>query len=77
MCAHAYAFVTGSIRHGSRASGGYVYSVFQSIAQIRICTGADAHSILLKIPYAVPLTMGLLGGPACVVPVACGTVFII
>lgn len=36
----------------SRASGGYVYSVFQGIAQIRICTGADAHSILLKIPYA-------------------------
>ena len=32
-------------------------------------------AFLLKIPYAIPLTMGLLGGPACVVPVACGTVF--
>ena len=32
-------------------------------------------AFLLKIPYAVPLTIGLLGGPACVVPVACGTVF--
>jgi hypothetical protein len=28
----------------------------------------------LQIPYAVPLAMGLLGGPACAVPIACGTV---
>ena len=28
----------------------------------------------LKIPYAVPLIMGLMGTPLCVVPVSCGVV---
>lgn len=27
-----------------------------------------------KIPYVLPLTLGLTGGPACAVPLACGTV---
>ena len=31
-------------------------------------------AFFLNIPYAVPLIMGLLGGPVCAVPVACETV---
>ena len=31
-------------------------------------------AFFLNIPNAVPLLMGLLGGPVCAVPVACGTV---
>ena len=31
-------------------------------------------AFFLNIPYVVPLVMGLLGGPVCAVPVACGTV---
>ncbi|MDO4261770.1 MAG: hypothetical protein Q4C82_06800 [Eubacteriales bacterium] len=32
-------------------------------------------AFLLKIPYVMPLTLGLLGGPVCVAPLAFGTVF--
>ncbi len=31
-------------------------------------------AFFFKIPYALPLVFGLVGGPACVVPVSCGTV---
>ena len=31
-------------------------------------------AFFLNIPYVIPLVMGLLGGPVCAVPVACGTV---
>jgi uncharacterized protein (DUF697 family) len=31
-------------------------------------------AFVLKVPYAVPLIMGLVGGPVAAVPVACGTV---
>lgn len=31
-------------------------------------------AFFLKIPYALPLVMGLVGGPACAVPIAGGTV---
>ncbi len=27
----------------------------------------------MRIPYAMPLVLGLVGGPACAVPVSCGT----
>lgn len=31
-------------------------------------------AFLLRIPYVLPLVMGLVGGPVCAVPVGCGTV---
>lgn len=30
-------------------------------------------AFLLKVPYAMPLVLGLIGGPVCAVPLACGT----
>lgn len=30
-------------------------------------------AFVVKVPYLVPLAMGLIGGPVCAVPVACGT----
>lgn len=29
---------------------------------------------VLKIPYVMPLVMGLIGSPVCAVPIACGTI---
>ena len=31
-------------------------------------------AFMLKVPYVVPLAMGLVGAPAAAIPVACGTV---
>lgn len=31
-------------------------------------------TFFLRIPYALPLILGLVGGPACAVPIGCGTI---
>ncbi|MBS6396816.1 MAG: hypothetical protein KH452_06650 [Clostridiales bacterium] len=31
-------------------------------------------AFLMKIPYVLPLVLGLVGGPVCAVPLACGTI---
>lgn len=75
VCAHAYAL---SLEVFAMSAGllavMYVlyFRVSPKYGYVLVLTPV---AFLLKIPYAIPLTMGLLGGPACVVPVACGTVF--
>ena len=75
MCAHAYAL---SLEVFAMAAGllAVMYILYFRVSpKYGYVLVLTPIAFLLKIPYAVPLTMGLLGGPACVVPVACGTVF--
>lgn len=74
ICAHAFAL---SLEVFAMAAGllFIMYALYFRVAPgygyVLVLTPV---AFLLKIPYAVPLTMGLLGGPVCAVPVACGTV---
>lgn len=75
VCAHAYAL---SLEVFAMATGllAVMYILYFRVSpKYGYVLVLTPIAFLLKIPYAVPLTMGLLGGPACVVPVACGTVF--
>ena len=75
VCAHAYAL---SLEVFAMAAGllAVMYILYFRVSpKYGYVLVLTPIAFLLKIPYAVPLTMGLLGGPACVVPVACGTVF--
>lgn len=74
ICAHAFAL---SLEVLAMAAGllFIMYALYFRVAPgygyVLVLTPV---AFLLKIPYAIPLTMGLLGGPVCAVPVACGTV---
>ena len=75
VCAHAYAL---SLEVFAMAAGllAVMYILYFRVSpKYGYVLVLTPIAFLLKIPYAIPLTMGLLGGPACVVPVACGTVF--
>ena len=75
VCAHAYAL---SLEVFAMAAGllAVMYILYFRVSpKYGYVLVLTPIAFLLKIPYAVPLTMGLLGGPACVVSVACGTVF--
>lgn len=74
ICAHAFAL---SLEVFAMAAGllFIMYALYFRVAPgYGYALVLTPVAFLLKIPYAVPLTMGLLGGPVCAVPVACGTV---
>lgn len=74
VCAHAFAL---SIEVFAMAAGliFIMYAIYFRVAPgYGFALVLTPVAFLLKIPYAVPLTLGLLGGPVCAVPVACGTV---
>ena len=56
-----------------------VYFVLMYIFYFRFSSGTSwlilmtAVSFTLKVPFVVPVAVGLLGTPACIVPAACGT----
>lgn len=74
ICAHAFAL---SLEVFAMAAGilfiMYVlyFRVAPGYGYVLVLTPA---AFLLKIPYTIPLVMGLVGGPVCAVPVGCGTV---
>lgn len=74
ICAHAFAL---SLEVFAMAAGllfiMYVlyFRVAPGYGYVLVLTPA---AFLLKIPYVIPLVMGLVGGPVCAVPVGCGTV---
>ena len=68
VCAHAYAL---SLEVFAMAAGllAVMYILYFRVSpKYGYVLVLAPIAFLLKIPYAVPLTMGLLGGPACVVP---------
>ena len=74
ICAHAFAL---SLEVFAMAAGllFIMYAIYFRVAPgygyVLILTPV---AFLLKIPYALPLVLGLVGGPACAVPIGCGTV---
>jgi hypothetical protein len=74
ICAHAFAISMEVFA----VSAGLLFVMYA--LYFRVSPGYGYVLVLtpvaffLKIPYVMPLTMGLLGGPVCAVPVACGTI---
>ena len=74
LCAHAFAL---SLETFAVVAGilFILYAVYFRVAPehgyILVLT---PMMFFLRIPYAMPLVLGLVGGPVCAVPVACGTV---
>lgn len=74
LCAHAFAL---SLETFAVAAGilFIMYAVYFRVAPehgyVLVLTPL---LFFLRIPYALPLVLGLVGGPICAVPVACGTV---
>ena len=74
LCAHAFAL---SLEVFVMAAGllFIMYAIYFRVAPkygyVLVLTPV---AFLLKIPYVMPLVFGLLEGPVCAVPVACGTV---
>ena len=74
VCAHAFAL---SIEVFAVAAGIFflMYAVY-----FRVCPGQGYVLVLtplafvMGIPYAMPLVLGLVGGPVCAVPMAFGTI---
>ncbi len=74
VCAHAFAL---SIEVLAVAAGIFflMYAVY-----FRVCPGQGYVLVLtplafvMGIPYAMPLVLGLVGGPVCAVPMAFGTI---
>lgn len=74
VCAHAFAL---SLETFAVAAGIFLimYAVY-----FRVAPGHGYVLVLtlvaffLRIPYVMPLALGLVGGPICAVPVACGTI---
>lgn len=74
ICAHAYAL---SLETFAVAAGilFIVYAVYFRVAPehgyVLVLTPV---AFFLQIPHVMPLVLGLVGGPICAVPLACGTV---
>lgn len=74
ICAHAFAL---SLEVFAMAAGlllimyGIYFRVAPGYGYVLILTPA---AFFLKIPYVLPLVLGLTGGPVCAVPIACGTI---
>jgi len=74
VCAHAFAL---SLEVFAMAAGIFfiLYALYFRVAPgygfVLVLTPV---AFLLKIPYAMPLVLGLVGGPACAVPIAGGTI---
>lgn len=74
VCAHAFAL---SLETFAVAAGilFVMYAVYFRVAPghgyILVLT---PMAFFLRIPHVMPLILGLLGGPVCAVPLACGTV---
>ncbi len=70
VCAHAFAL--------SLVVAGVLFVMYA--VYFRVAPGHGYILVLtpmaffLKIPHVMPLVLGLLGGPVCAVPLACGTV---
>ena len=74
VCAHAFAL---SLETFAVAAGIFLimYAVYFRVAPghgyVLVLTPV---AFFLRIPYVMPLALGLVGGPICAVPVACGTI---
>lgn len=74
LCAHAFAL---SLETFAVAAGilFIMYAVYFRVAPehgyVLVLTPV---LFFLRIPYVMPLVLGLIGGPVCAVPMACGTV---
>lgn len=74
ICAHAFAL---SLEVFAMAAG---LLLIMYILYFRVSPGygyvlvLTPIAFLMKIPYALPLVLGLIGGPVCAVPVGCGTI---
>ncbi len=74
ICAHAFAL---SIEIFAMAAGIFVimYVIYFWMApDYGFVLALAPLTFFLKVPYVLPLVFGLVGGPACVVPVTCGAV---
>ena len=74
ICLHAFAL---SIEVFAMAAGllFIMYALYFRVAPgYGYVLAITPLAFFLDIPYVVPLVMGLLGGPVCAVPVACGTI---
>ena len=73
ICAHAFAL---SLETFAVTAGMLfiMYAVYFRVAPkhgyVLVLTPV---AFFLKIPYVMPLVLGLIGGPVCAVPLACGT----
>lgn len=74
ICAHAYALSLEVLA----VSAGLLFVMYALYFRIAPEYGyvlmLTPAAFFLKIPYALPLVLGLVGGPVCAVPAACGTI---
>lgn len=74
ICAHAFALSLEVLA----IAAGLLFVMY--VLYFRVAPGygyvlvLTPVAFLLRIPYVLPLVMGLVGGPVCAVPVGCGTV---
>ena len=74
VCAHAFALSLETLA----VVAGVLFVMYA--VYFRVAPGHGYILVLtpmaffLKIPHVMPLVLGLLGGPVCAVPLACGTV---
>lgn len=74
VCAHAYALSLETLA----VAAGLLFIMY--VVYFRVAPGHGYVLVLtpmaffLKIPHVMPLVLGLIGGPVCAVPLACGTV---
>ena len=74
LCAHAYAL---SIEVFAMAAGllAVMYLIYFRVSPgYGVVLTLTPLAFFFRIPYALPLVLGLIGGPVCVVPLACGTI---
>ena len=74
LCAHAYAL---SLEMAALTAGllFLMYVIyFRVSSRYGFALVLTPLAFMVKIPYALPLVLGLVGGPAGAVPVGCGTV---
>lgn len=74
ICAHAYALSLEVLA----VSAGLLFVMYALYFRIAPEYGyvlmLTPAAFFLKIPYALPLVLGLVGGPVCAVPAACGII---
>lgn len=74
VCAHAYALSLETFA----VAAGVLFIMY--VLYFRVAPGHGYVLVLtpmaffLRIPHVMPLVLGLVGGPVCAVPLACGTV---
>ena len=74
LCAHAYAL---SLETFAVVAGilFIMYAIYFRLApEHGYVLMLTPMMFFFRIPYAMPLVLGLVGGPVCAVPVACGTI---